>query len=493
MGAMAPIEVVWRPLPGSQSLAMACPCDVILYQGTRGPGKTDAQLMYFRQHVGRGFGTYWRGVVFDRHYKDLDDMIAKSQRWFGGLDDGAKWLASNSDYKWVWPTGEELLFRHAKSARDYWHYHGQEFPFIGWNELTKHPNSDLYDAMMSCNRSSWIAGENGEGEIPLVVFATANPYGVGHNWVKRRFIDAAEPGQVVRTVTEVYNPRTKQREPVERTQVHLFGSYKENRYLPPEYIAGLESITDENQRRAWLWGDWDIVAGGALDDLWGPHLILPRFRVPKTWRVDRSFDWGSTAPFSVCWWAEANGEEATLPDGRKFCPPKGTLIQIAEWYGATAIGENKGLKLSAKAVAQGIKEREEILRRDGWVNAPIRPGPADNQIRNVNETDSDSIEKKMADEGVYWTESDKRPGSRKVGLQLIRDRLEASKTGEGPALYFMDNCRASIAILPTLPRDEKDPDDIDTNADDHIADAVKYRCLAGSNRYATQIDVRFAL
>jgi len=455
--------------------------------------------MFFRKFVGLGYGAFWRGVIFDRAYKNLDDLIAKSQRWFPKFNDGAKFLASKSDYRWVWPTGEELLFRQIRKASDYWNYHGQEFPFIGWNELSKYPTPDLYETMMSCNRSSFLPREHspldrdGKPDIlppmPLVVFSTTNPYGAGHNWVKTRFIDVAEPGQIVRTTVEVFNPQTQQREPVTKTQVRIFGSYKENRYLSPEYVAELESIREENKRRAWLWGDWDIVAGGALDDLWGPHLVLPRFKVPSTWRLDRSFDWGSTHPFSVGWWAEANGEAATLPDGSNFCPPPGTLIRIHEWYGAEKIGLNKGLRLSAKNVAEGIKEREAKLLEQGWISTRVKAGPADNQISNVNESDVESIRKKMADAGVDWIESDKRPGSRTNGLQLIRDRLEASKSGEDPGIYFMDHCRAAISTLPVLPRDEDNEDDVDTDAEDHAYDDVRYRVLAGNNRMATSIRV----
>ena len=484
-------RVIWEPLPGSQAMALSCPCDEILYEGTRGPGKTDAQLMFFRKHVGLGYGRFWRGIIFDREYKNLDDLVAKSQRWYPEFDDKAKFLASKSDYRWVWPTGEELLFRQVKKKTDYWNYHGQEFPFIGWNELSKYPTPELYDALASCNRTSFIPAKGSDlPEIPLVTFSTTNPYGAGHNWVKARFIDAAPPGVIVKRTTNVFNPRTGQREDVVRTQVRLFGSYKENKFLSPHYIAGLENIKDENKRKAWLWGDWDIVAGGALDDLWGDHLILPRFHVPKTWRIDRSMDWGSTHPFSIGWWAEANGEEATLPNGRKFCPPPGSIIRLTEWYGTDEVGSNIGLKLSAKDIALGIQERETRLLSEGWIQTQPEPGPADNQIRDVRERDVDTIAKKMEDHGVVWTPSDKSPGSRRNGLQIMRDRLQSSATNAGPGLYFMDNCRASLATLPVLPRDDDNQDDVDTDSEDHIYDDVRYRCLAGNNRYATNLNVR---
>ncbi len=401
----------------------------------------------------------------------------------------------------MWPTGEQLQFRQIKKAQDYYNYHGQEYPYIGWNELCKYPTSELFDLMMSCNRSSFrpqdYALEDGSllPELPLVVFATANPYGPGHNWVKSRFIDVAKPGQVVRRTINVFNPRTQERMDVTKTQVRIFGSYKENIYLSPEYIAELESIKDKNKRRAWLWGDWDIVAGGALDDLWTPTThVLPRFKVPHSWRVDRSMDWGSSHPFSIGWWAEANGEEATLPNGRTWCPKKGSLIRIHEWYGTEEVGSNRGIRMSSTNVAKGIIERERKMLAEGWITKRPAPGPADNQIWDVREEDVDSIAKKMADQGVDWNRSDKSPGSRKTGLELLRDRLEAAITADvnEPGLYFMDHCRAALSTLPVIPRDEEDLDDVDTESEDHPYDDTRYRVLAGNNRYATSINVGHA-
>lgn len=517
------IEVVWEPIPGSsQELAVDTRCHHTLYHGTRGPGKTITQLMRFRRRVGLGYGSFWRGVIFDREFKNLSDLVAQSKRFFNAFGDGAKFLESASEYKWVWPTGEELLFRHVKKLSDYDNFHGHEYPFLGWNELTKHPTAELYDKLMSTNRSSFTPERdtpkavNAQGKpqytkqgnviyatfdgkplpnIPLEVFSTTNPSGPGHNWVKRRFINCAQNGEVVRTTVEVFDPKTQQDVEVTKTQVAIFGSYRENIYLSAEYIAELDRLTDSdpNLKRAWLFGDWDVTAGGAIDDLWTKTThVLPRFAIPEGWHVDRALDWGSSHPFSVGWFAEANGEEATLDDGSTFCPPPGSLIQIAEWYGTNEIGSNKGLKLSAPDLADGIIEREIELMSEGWIPSQPWPGPADNQIRDVRESDVDTIEKKMSKKGVRWIESDKSPGSRKNGLQLLRDRLEAAKRMEGPAIYFMSNCVGSIETLPSLPRDEVKIDDVDTTAEDHCYDMVRYRVLKGNNRLAKKINVKFA-
>ena len=490
-------NVIWQPLDGSQTLAVSCPCNHILYAGTRGPGKTDSQLMYFRRFVGLGYGQFWRGVIFDREYKNLDDLISKSKRWFYQFGDGAKFIASTMMLKWVWPTGEELWFRTMKSEADYWNYHGQEFPFIGWNELTKHPNSNLYDMAMTLNRTSFLPESHSPAnnilpDIPLVVFSTTNPYGVGHNWVKQRFIDCAPPGQVIKISNEVFNPRTQKRQLTTKTQVTLFGSYKENKYLSPEYVLELESIKDPNKRRAWLWGDWDITSGGMFDDVWSnDYNVIEAFKIPLQWRIFRSFDWGSSRPFSVGWWVESDGADIQLDNGEWRSTVRGDLFRIAEWYGWTGV-PNQGLKMLGTQIAKGIVEREIKWGYHGRV----KPGPADSSINDVE--NGNCIATDMARKitingkkyrGVTWTRSIKSPGSRKNGWEKLRIAMfNAQSDGaprEYPGLFVFRNCQDGfIRTVPGLPRSNKDLDDVDTEAEDHVADEVRYVILAMGDRFS---------
>jgi hypothetical protein len=498
MARVAPdgTKIVWEPLPGSQTLAMCCPAHVLLYHGTRGPGKTDAQLMRFRQHVGQGYGKHWRGIIFDREYKNLDDLVAKSQRWFPEFKDGARFLASKSDYRWVWPTGEELLFRAIKKAKDYWGYHGQEFPFIGWNELTKYPSDELLDMMMSCNRSSFrpedYPQEDNEGKtyflppIPLEVVATTNPFGPGHNWVKKRFINAAPPGKIVRKTVRVFNPKTQREEDFTTTQVHLFGSYKENKYLDPKYVAELVNMTDKNKQAAWLNGSWDIVSGGMFDDVWErKYNVVKPFPIPRTWKINKSFDWGSTKPFSVGWWAESDGSDFIDGDGKLRSSVRGDIYRIREWYGCTG-KPNQGLQLLASNVAKGIIEREIT-----WgIHGLVVPGPADGSIFDVENGGSIATDMSKAQivngvlrPGVLWTRADKSSGSRKGGWEKTRKYVKAAQPPPGggprehPGLFCFDTCTDFIDLFPILPRDEVDTDDVDTDAEDHIGDETRYRVL----------------
>lgn len=505
-------EIVWTPFDGSQVLALDSRAGHTLYHGTRGPGKTLTQLMRFRRLVGLGYGKFWRGVILDMEFENLKGLAAESKKWFPLFEDGARFLESPSQFKWVWPTGEELLFRHAKKTSDYTKFHGQEYPFIGWNELTNQPNGDLYDLFMSTNRSSFdpvkhtprcpktgvYLTHDGNPLPPLRmdVFSTTNPSGVGHSWVKRRFIDPAPEGQVVRTKVNIYNPATKKDEVFTKTQIAIFGAYTENPMLPASYIAELESWKEENKRRAWLEGDWNVTSGGALDDLWTSDVhVIPRFVIPEGWYIDRTYDNGTRHPFSVGWWAEADGTEAEIVnpvtgESSIFCPDPGTLVQFYEFYGSNPkdIGSNIGIGMSSRDIADRIVSEESKLLKAGWIHSKPRAGAADNKIRETN-PDADNMEQVMLKRGVSWLPSDKAKGSRKVGLQLLRERLENSIRGEGPGIYFMRNCQASILTLPGLPRDPKNLEDVDTRAEDHAYDMTRYRILQGGRKMAGPLKV----
>ena len=454
-------EIVWAPHPGSQVLFLSCPVYECLLEGTRGGGKTDALLIDFAQHVGRGFGAAWRGILFRQTYPQLADVVAKSKKLFYRIFPGAKFNAS--DYTWTFPDGEQLLLRHMKSPDDYWNYHGHEYPWIAFEELTNWPTAECYESMFACSRSSHPG-------MPRKYRATCNPYGRGHTWVKARFIDPAPAGKVIR---ESGKP--------DRVRIH--SSLSENTHLlaaDPEYIAKLRAISDPNKRKAWLFGSWEITSGGMFDDLWKPEAhIVPVFGIPAGWRIDRALDWGSSRPFSVGWWAQSDGSPITIA-GKQRTFPRGTLARVAEWYGCTG-KPNEGLRMTAGKVGEGIKERQVAF----GFGARVKPGPADSSIFDT--TDEASIADNMAKVGVTWEAADKRAGSRKNGWELMRERLENSLHDNGkPGLIVFDRCRDFIRLVPSTSRDEDDPEDIDTDAEDHIHDEARYRVLAAPRIARTQ-------
>lgn len=474
------VEAVWAPQAGSQDLFLRCPIYEVLYEGTRGPGKTDALLMDFAQDVGKGWGEDWVGILFRLTFPQLRDVIDKSKKWFPRLFPGAVFIESGTPH-WKFPDGEKLIFSYMSKPKDYDNYHGHAYPWIAFEELTRWPSPECYTRMMSCSRSS-------RKGIPIRVRATTNPYGIGHNWVKKRFRLPCKPrhikGEVIRDDIDADTGRPLP------TRVAIHGELSENKILleaDPSYVEKLIAASrNDAELRAWLYGDWDITAGGMFDDIWPTvrdKVVVPRFTIPRSWRIDRAFDWGSARPFSVGWWAESDGSDYKDASGKWRSSRPGDLFRIAEWYGWSGT-ENEGVKMLATEISKGIIEREVKM----GIHDRVKAGPADNSIFDQDASSTDSVASKMEEsvrlddgavyDGIEWDRSDKRPGSRKQGWEAMRTRLKAVEC-EGPreeaGIFVFDNCEQWLRTVPTLPRSEKDPDDVDTDAEDHIGDETRYR------------------
>lgn len=474
-------EVVWSPLPGSQTNFLRCRLFECLFHGTRGPGKTDGLLMAFAKHVGVGHGSAWAGIIFRQTYPQLADVQAKSEKWFRRIFPEAKF--NRAKMMWEWPTGERLLLRHMNRPEDYWNYHGHEYPFIGWEELTNWADDGCFKAMFACCRCS-IHG------VPRMVRATTNPYGPGHSWVKERY---RLHGKWWQNIFVLDATDTEGRAEPPRAAIH--GHIDENTVLlaaDPDYKRTVvASAANPAMAEAWLDGSWDIVAGGMFQDVWNPaHNIVGRFQVPLSWRIDRSFDWGSSKPFAVGWWAQSDGSDLRYDDGTIVSTVRGDLFRIKEWYGWNGQA-NSGLRLLAVDIARGIVERELLWKLRQGDQTRVRAGPADSSIFDVE--NGVSIGADMAKpirignqmyKGVGWEHADKRPGSRKSGWEMMRKMMKAAwprknMPREDPGLFVVgEECPQFLRTVIPLPRDEKDLDDVDTDAEDHIGDETRYRIRA---------------
>jgi hypothetical protein len=462
------VEATWAPQDGSQDLFLRCPVFEVLFTGTRGPGKTDALLMDFAKNVGKGYKEEWRGILFRRTYPELSDVIDKSKKWFSKIFPRAKFNESKNF--WLFPDGEKLFFRHFERPADYYSYHGHAYPWIAWEELTTWPDDKCYKSMMSCARSTIVG-------VPITVRATTNPYGIGHNWVKSRFRLPVPPNKKVGKI--IYDSVDQDDKP-EPPRVAIHGDLNENKILlhsNPDYIDRIRaSARNNSELQAWLYGSWDIVAGGMFDDIWCDYrdkIIVPRFEIPKTWRIDRSFDWGSSKPFSVGWWAVSDGGDVLLPNNKVMSTMKGDLFRINEWYGWSGT-PNEGTKMLVDEIAKGILKREKSWGMD---KGRVVAGPADSSI--FDEENGNCIATDFQNLGIYWEKADKKPGSRKQGWEQVRKRLKATYNNGAPreeaGLFIFDHCTQWTRTVPCLPRDDKDIDDVDTEAEDHIGDDTRYR------------------
>jgi hypothetical protein len=396
------------------------------------------------------YGNGVTGVFFRRTREDLKEAIERSQAIYGPV--GAKWEEQKK--QWRFPDGARLKFEYLDSDKDAQNYQGHNYTDLYFEELTNWADPAPINKLRATLRNA--AG------IPCQFHATANPGGPGHQWVKDRYIDPAPQGWEI-LWDEFENPFTGEKVKVNR--IFIPAKLTDNQILMQtsgvQYVARLQQSGSKELVRAWLEGDWSIVEG-AYFDCWTPGMIVRPVELPEHWTRFRSFDWGSARPFSVGWWAVAS-EDFVHPGG---VIPKNALVRYREWYGATK--PNVGLKLTAEEVAEGIKSRE---------GEKINYSVADPAI--FAQDGGPSIAERMSRLGVHWGKADNKRVSdrgRMGGWDQMRDRMKG-EDGR-PMLYTFDTCRDSIRTIPALQHDEKKPEDIDTESEDHAADEWRYACMS---------------
>ena len=451
-------------LQPKQGQAFLSPATEILYGGAAGGGKS---------HLLRVAAIAWcydiaglQLYLFRRTHPELSrnhlvgptSLLALLGPW---LRRGfVRYSATQNTIRFA--NGSVIHLCHCQHNRDVTQYQGAEMHVLMIDELTQW-EADVYAFLRGRVRLGGLELPARHRQRFPRILTSANPGGIGHNWVKATFVDLAKPFSVVQ-VSPGEGGMRRQFIPARLEDNPALSKFD------PDYEKRLEGLGSPGLVRALRHGDWNIVAGGMFDDVWDPdrNIVVP-FAIPEGWRLDRSFDWGAARPFSVGWWAESDGSDVPLPDGSSRATRRGDLFRIAEWYGWNG-KPNQGCRMLAKEIAEGIRDREYALGR------AVQPGPADSSIFDRN--NGPSIAEDMADAGVHWTKADKSPGSRKQGWQRLRRLFSAARGGEEPGLYVFDSCRHFIRTLPVLPRDARDPDDVDSGAEDHIADETRYRIYA---------------
>lgn len=281
-------KTIWTPQPKQLAFMRRGEYEG-LYGGAAGGGKSEALVIEALRQVNI---PHYKGLIVRKTYPELEELIEKSLNYYQKAYPRAKYNASS--HSWRFPSGARILFGSMQHTKDRIKYQGRAFDFVAFDELT-HFTWDEYSYLFSRNRP------NGPG-TRVYMRSTANPGGVGHGWVKQRFITAGPPGSTIWEATVVRFPDGHQ-EPRFRSRVCVRASVFDNKRLlenDPHYLDNL-SIMSPAERDALLYGDWDTFEGQVFtewqndparyQDRISTHVIAP-FRVPDTWKIWRGFDWG---------------------------------------------------------------------------------------------------------------------------------------------------------------------------------------------------------
>lgn len=217
--------------------------------------------------------------------------------------------------------GSVIFLCHCQYERDVMKYQGVEIHALLIDELT-HFSETVYRSLRArCRVPVELRNTQTARKLPLILCGS-NPGGPGHNWVKAAFIDFAAPMQI-RRMPEEEGGMLRQYIPAKLADNPSIDAQ--------EYTARLLGLRSPHLVKAMLEGSWDIVAGGMFDDLWDPavHVLQP-FDIPRSWRIDRTFDWGASRPYSIGFWAESDGSDVRLDNGEPLHTLRGDLFRIAE-------------------------------------------------------------------------------------------------------------------------------------------------------------------
>jgi len=229
----------------------------VLFGGAAGPGKSSGLLMAALQYVDQ---PGYAALLLRRTFKDLSlpgALMDRASEWLRPTD--ASWHPT--EMTWSFPTGATLTFGHLQWESDKYQYQSAEFQFVGFDELTQFSETQ-YAYLFS--RLRRLKG----AEVPIRMRSASNPGGIGHQWVKGRFIESREPGRL-----------------------YIPARLGDNPYIDAEsYVQSLMQL-DPVTRSRYLEGDWTIEHEGRMFSRgWFPAVDV----APASLRVVRRWDLAST-------------------------------------------------------------------------------------------------------------------------------------------------------------------------------------------------------
>jgi hypothetical protein len=382
-------------------------------------------------------------LLVRRSTEELRELISVSKQLYPKAIPGIKFM--ERDKTWVAPSGATLWMSYLDRDDDVMRYQGQAFNWIGFDELTQWPSPYAWNYMRSRLRSTRASG------LPLYMRATSNPGGPGHQWVKRTFIDPQTPNNSFPATDENGNvvtwPKGHSREGESLFKRKFIpATLFDNPYLSDDglYEANLLSLP-EHQRRQLLEGDWDINEGAAFPEFNRREHVIDPYDIPSNWTRFRACDYGYGSHTGVLWFTVVPGSEQ--------------LVVYRELYVS---------KVTATDLA------DMILDIENESNDKIRYGVLDSSLWHNRGDTGPSLAEQMIMKGCRWRPSDRSKGSRVAGKNELHRRLQIDEFTEEPRLVFFNTCTDTISQIPSLPLDKNNPEDVDTHAEDHLYDALRY-------------------
>lgn len=439
----APAQV-WQypfsPLP-KQKIALTSPAREVLYGGSVGSGKSEVLLAACVTVCTLVPGA--KALLVRRTYDELSEMVKRLRERLPAQV--AKYTKSEKTFYFA--NGAELHLGYLERADDATRYQGHEYVLVCFDELT-HYDKESYTLLQSRIRATGPVLERMKQlRIPLRTLSASNPGGKGHAWVKEHFIDPAPKNTLFEV--KLRNGKTTNR-------IFLPARIYDNPYLDhEEYLSSLGNL-DPELYTALVEGDWNVLSGTRFNQ-WreSKHVIKPEvLPIPLlTGKKIIAVDYGFSAPFAAVWMC-------LLHDG--------LVVVYREEYAT---------ELTATQQAQRILELSREEEDTTGEKIPIVMDPAMWRRNDAAVSKNSDLPPVGSPAHDYMKVLNRVPhkgvNARVHGWSLLDEKLRVR--GDGMSRFMVyDTCRDLIRTVPSLPRAKGNPEDVDTHAEDHIADTIRY-------------------
>lgn len=385
----------------------------VLFGGAAGGGKSYGQivdaLLFALKYPGS------KQLVLRRTFAELDKSLIRTAL---SLYPRELFSFNSSSHTGRFKNGSCIDFGYCATENDVYQYQSAEYDCIRFDELTH------FTEMQYVYLISRVRGANG---FPKQIKSSTNPGGVGHSWVKARFVDKAPPNTSFGGEGDM-------------TRVFIPSLLGDNSFLNSKdkgYRTRLEALP-ERERKALLYGDWNIFEGQYFTEFSERVHVIEPFEIPSGWRRYRTVDYGLDR-LAVLWIAIA-------PDGcayvyREYCE------------------SNLPISAAARAINARTLPGEDIY-------ATLAPPDLFSRTQESGKTKASLF----AEFGISFT---KTSNDRECGWLAIKELL--CDTGNGVRLKIFRTCAEIIRCLPALTVDRVRPTDCANEPHDitHAPDALR--------------------